>query len=100
MHGQFFMTKPETPLVFPDFTPTDEVQMELLQYEDPDGLHPVESQWRSLCRRLLKHVTARDMMLKELTEKSYSRTALGQNAEEYFKERNYKPIKLPEPFRK
>ena len=94
------MTTKETSFTFPDFTPTDEVRMELLQYEDPDGLHPVEAQWRSLCRRLLKHVVSRDVMLKELTEKTYNRSALGQNPDEYYKERNYKPLKLPEPFKR
>lgn len=31
------------------------VRLELLAYENPEGLHPIEKSWRDLCRKLVKH---------------------------------------------
>ena len=40
----------------PTYTTAQLVRIELLRYDNPDGLHPIESNWRDLSRKLLEHV--------------------------------------------
>ena len=39
----------------PIYTPDEMVRLELLAYKNPDGLHPVEENWRNLARKLMSH---------------------------------------------
>jgi hypothetical protein len=36
------------------YTPEELVRMEILQYDNPEGLHPVEGSWRTLARKLMQ----------------------------------------------
>lgn len=47
----------------PNYTASELVRIELLRYEQPQGLHPVEKGWRDLALRLLEHVEALDKAL-------------------------------------
>jgi hypothetical protein len=38
------------------FSASEMVRLELLAYPTPEGLHPVEEQWRDLARKLLDDV--------------------------------------------
>lgn len=47
------------------YNPDEMVRLELLCYENPDGLHPVEENWRNLARKLYADVQE----LEKLVEK-------------------------------
>lgn len=40
----------------PNYSPSELVRIELLRYDNPEGLHPVEAQWRDLASKLLEHI--------------------------------------------
>lgn len=46
-----------------DYTPDEKVRLELLLYNNPDGLHPVEENWRNLCRKLADDVRKLELAL-------------------------------------
>jgi len=53
----------------PEYTPSDLVRIELLRYEQTEGLHPVERAWRDLAKKLLSHVEMLDQNLESKAPK-------------------------------
>jgi hypothetical protein len=45
------------------------VRIELLRYENPEGLHDIETAWRDLARKLLEHVEELDSVLASVPVK-------------------------------
>lgn len=39
-----------------NYQPDELTRLELLTYPNPEGLHPVEINWRNLCRKLFEDV--------------------------------------------
>jgi len=76
------------------YTPSEIVRLELLQYENPEGLHPIEQEWRNLARKLMEHVKASDMVATIFYEK------LGDSVKRYLPEelKDWKPFKFPSKF--
>ena len=68
----------------PWYSASEMVRLELLAYEQTQGLHPVERGWRDLAKKLLEHVK---MLDKALESKSPS----------YGKEKHV-AYKFPEPY--
>ncbi len=74
-------------------SPAQLVRIELLRYDNPEGLHPIEAQWRDLCKVLLEEVEQTQKDLEEVIKKLPP-----YNIPEHLKE--YKPLKLPRGFEK
>lgn len=70
----------------PDYTPQEMVRLALLNYDTPEGMHPVEQGWRDLARKLMQHVKAAE----ELTE-----TALAKISYKTDEQKSWKPYKFP-----
>ncbi len=51
--------------MIPDYSPVDMVRLELLAYDNPEGLHPVEQQWRDLARKLKQHIESLQVIVNE-----------------------------------
>jgi hypothetical protein len=75
----------------PVYTSGEFVRIEILAYENPEGLHPAESSWRDLSRKLLNHIKELQMVLDEIKAKP-NNTAYNQNLKEW------KPIQFPKKF--
>lgn len=69
----------------PNYLPDELVRTELLNYNNPEDLHPVEVSWRNLSRKLLKHVKVLEHHLAKVPTKS--------SCDEKFKLTNF-----PQPF--
>ena len=52
----------------PDYNASEMVRLELLAYPTPEGLHPIEHQWRDLAKKLLKHTKILQELAIELNE--------------------------------
>lgn len=72
-----------------DFTPADMVRIELLRYPNPDGLHPVEEQWRDLGRKILNRLEETEAFLVQ---------ALNKCPEYYKRDNAFTPTKFPKKF--
>lgn len=79
----------------PCYNADELVRLELLRYENPDGLHPVERDWRNLARKLLEHVEHAENVTKTLHDSmtGYALAKLGDNIE------HWKPYKFPVKFK-
>lgn len=82
-------------LDIPLYSPDELVRLEILQYKNPDGLHPIESNWRNLCRKLMHH--AQEM--KNLVENHHTGYVRITNGKCNCCPDNYKFFKFPEPFK-
>lgn len=71
------------------YTPQEMIRLELLCYNNPEGLHPVEEAWRNLCRKLMQHVEASDSDLAACLQKAAYRTP---------ETKDWKPFKFPTKF--
>jgi len=79
-----------------NYTAPELVRMELLQYDNPEGLHPVEEAWRSLARKLMFNLrSTQELLAKHHTE--YPRHHDVSKCP-FCIEAEYKPIVLPKPF--
>lgn len=74
------------------FSPDEMVRLELLQYEDPDGLHPVEQAWRNLARKLLRLAVQQ----QQDTLTAIARVSYKNNLPVHLQD--YKPFKFPSKF--
>lgn len=72
----------------PEYTPNEMVRLEILAYKNPEGLHPVEENWRNLCRKLLEHTQAMQTKLESVKPKLRYDTDL----------ENWTPTKFPKAF--
>jgi len=72
----------------PEYGPSDLVRLELLAYPTPDGLHPVERNWREVAKKLLQHTKQLEIALDELNSK-----------EKDYNKYNFTRMKFPEPFK-
>lgn len=75
-------------LNIPNYSDSELVRLELLQYPTPDGLHPVEKSWRELAKKLMLHTEELQRALKDLNPRMY------ENYRFVFKE-----VKFPEQFK-
>jgi hypothetical protein len=77
------------------YTPDELVRIELLGYEQTEGLHLVERSWQNLAKKLLQDVKE----LEVLVEKHNSK--LGYTANKCFicQESGFLARKFPEPFK-
>ena len=48
-----------------NLTPSELVRIEILRYEEPEGIHPIEGEWRNLCRKLLLECEVLQNALRE-----------------------------------
>lgn len=60
----------------PTYSPGELVRIELLRYDNPDGLHPIEQQWRELARKLLIHVETLQEAIESSRNKDFRYSAL------------------------
>ena len=75
----------------PIYSPHQLVRIELLRYENPEGLHCIEASYRNLCRDMLQHIEALQAALEN------SKTKHNQyNIPEELKE--WTPMKFPQKF--
>ncbi len=72
----------------PLYSPGQLVRLELLAYGNPEGLHPVEQNWRDLARDLLQHVQALQTKLEEVKPKVRFDDIL----------QAWSPMKFPKPY--
>lgn len=72
----------------PIYTPEELVRIELLRYENPEGLHPIEESWRNLCKKLIEHVE----ILQESTQNL-------NNVVDKWQRYEFTPMKFPEKFK-
>lgn len=78
--------------MIPQYTPSEMVRLELLQYENPEGLHPIQEQWRDLCKKIIEHVVEADRMAMIFSDKVNNKQYLPEHI------RDYKPFKFPPKF--
>lgn len=71
----------------PTYTADELVRLEILSYENPEGLHPIESAWRDIARKLIEHCSVLQNTLIELNKLSG-----------YNKIDNLSPFKFPKRF--
>ena len=76
----------------PNYTPSDMVRLEILAYQTPEGLHPVEEAWRNLARKLLLHVNETQKLALTYKEKVNNINYLTNDL------KDWKPMKFPTPF--
>lgn len=82
----------------PEYTPQEMVRLELLQYENPEGLHPVEQAWRDLARKLLRHAQS----LEELVIHHHDlglRYRQGDGECHACKSKGFQKFNFPQPFK-
>ncbi len=77
----------EKTLNIPGYSADELVRLEILAYPTPEGLHPIEKNWRDLCKKLLQHS-------KEL-QKGFVELNIAVSSYQRF---NFKPMKFPEQF--
>lgn len=77
-------------LDIPIYSPSELVRIELLQYDNPSGLHPIELEWRNLSRKSLEHTQTLQQALEYVLSK----------CPEYVKREyeDWKPFKFPTKF--
>lgn len=72
------------------------VRLELLQHEDPEGLHPVELSWRKLARKLM----LRNLYLESIIKDHHAHYNWRGNKThtdcEQCKAAGFSPIRLPQ----
>lgn len=74
------------------------VRIELLRYSNPEGLHPIELQWRDLARALLNDVEKlQDLITKHHESFLWKGYSLGQDCPVCTKA-SYTPTKMPKAF--
>lgn len=76
--------------MIPQYSPSELVRIELLAYENPGDLHPIEEQWRDLCRKLIQHVKETENLLQENMPRI--------SGLQYSKLKDWKPFKFPGRF--
>ena len=72
----------------PEYTASDLVRLELLAYPTPEGLHPVEKNWREVSKKLLQHVKQLQTAFDDLNSK-----------EKDYNKYSFTPMKFPETFK-
>lgn len=62
--------------MIPTYSPHQLVRIELLRYQNPDGLHPIEEAHRDLAKDMLSHIEHLQNLLEEIKPKlpSYNHT--------------------------
>lgn len=74
------------------YSATDTVRLELLAYENPGGLHPIEEQWRDLCRKMMIHIKT----LQDDLENTISKVGYKNNLPKHLQE--FKKFNFPGKF--
>lgn len=78
------------------FTPEELIRLEILCYETPEGLHPIEKSWRDLARKLKNQLVDLQQTIEEHNEElGYS-----ENSCRVCQDCEYRSFKFPEAFRR